>query len=385
MANELYLAGAGAGKTQKIISESIEHIKNGRKVLAITYTTNNQAELRARFYECNGGHSEKFTVKGWYTFLLEDMIRPYQKILFDRRIEAFNFNESDPHKKGNFTIPGRAEFLSEDCYNPMYFLTSCQRKAHTGLLAKLAVRIGEKSGNAAAQRLIDIYDQIYFDEVQDLVGWDFDVVKSISDMGKKSICCVGDFRQTIYDTSFGSKQPQTPTQKIDFFCRKMKFSKQVLNTNHRCIQVICDLADSVHDGLYEKTTSLVRSIPVKHEHLIGVHFIKESDVSDYIELYEPKVLRHSIGSGKKILKNEIEAINFGASKGLGFDRVLMIPTAKQLEFLTGKLNAFASDKTDEARNKLYVAITRARYSLGIVVSDKLVLSPNHVFWSKSGR
>lgn len=89
MPNELCLAGAGSGKTHKVITESIAEISRGGKVLVVTYTTNNQIELRLRFVKEYGKASERFVVKGLYSFYLEDMIRPYQRVVFPDRIESF--------------------------------------------------------------------------------------------------------------------------------------------------------------------------------------------------------------------------------------------------------------------------------------------------------
>ena len=54
-------------------------------------------------------------------------------------------------------------------------------------------------------------------------------------------------------------------------------------------------------------------------------------------------------------------MNYGESKGLGFDRVLIYPTQKILDFI---LKNKSLDGTSRA--KFYVAITRARHSVGIV-------------------
>lgn len=83
----------------------------------------------------------------------------------------------------------------------MNYLTPCGTKAYSGLLAKLATRIAKMSKGAPAARLRQIYNKVYFDEVQDLVGWDYDVIKSLSKTLKEGMCCVGDFRQTIYSTT----------------------------------------------------------------------------------------------------------------------------------------------------------------------------------------
>ena len=74
--------------------------------------------------------------------------------------------------------------------------------------------------------------------------------------------------------------------------------------------------------------------------------------------------------GKGYLPPSITCHTFGSCKGLGFDRVLIISPEKHLKYLGGDLGVFDKDKTEESRNKLYVAITRARYSLAFVVEEE---------------
>ncbi len=48
---------------------------------------------------------------------------------------------------------------------------------------------------------------------------------------------------------------------------------------------------------------------------------------------------------------------------MGFERILILPPERHAKFLAGDLTAFDGSETDDSRNKLYVAITRARYSV----------------------
>lgn len=382
MPNELWIAGAGSGKTHKIITEAIEVIEAGGRVLVVTYTTNNQAELRARFVELYGASSERFVVKGLFSFYLEDMVRPYQSEVFPDRIATISFTENNPHLIAGTTyyIDGRAEKLEDGTINPLHYLTSCKTQAYSGLLAKLATLIAKLSKDASAKRLNEIYQRVFFDEVQDLVGWDYDVIKSLNKVMVDSICCVGDFRQTIYTTTFGHKAPQTPQQKIDYFVGKMGFEKHSMPKNRRCIQEICDLSDTIHPGLYDKTISGVEHVPDEISHHHGIFIVKQSQVSDYLSAFRPQVLRWSSTTGTGYLPGNLSCYTFGSCKGLGFDRVLMILPDKHLKFVGGNVNVFDKDKTDESRNKLYVAITRARYSLAILVEDKKVKGLPYPIW-----
>ncbi|WP_462402794.1 UvrD-helicase domain-containing protein [Pseudomonas sp. Marseille-QA0332] len=380
MANEFWIAGAGSGKTHKIIKDAIEVIEAGGRVLVVTYTTSNQAELRSRFVEVYGSSSEDFVVKGLFTFYLEDLVRPYQNVVFSERITAVAFTEHNPHLRPGTTkwLPNRGEKIGNDL-NPLHFLTACKTKAYTGLLAKLATRVATKTKNAPAKRLKDIYQRVFFDEVQDLVGWDYDVIKSLSKVMPDSICCVGDFRQTIYTTTFGHKAPEAPLEKIEYF-QSLKFEHRSLPKNRRCIQEICDLSDTIHPGFYEKTKSEVERVPDEVSHHYGVFVIKPSQVSDYLATFKPQVLRWSSSMGKGYLPPGLSCHTFGSSKGLGFDRVLIVSPEKHLKYLAGDHRVFDKDKTEESRNKLYVAITRARYSLAFVVDDEHLANIQLPIW-----
>lgn len=381
MPNILCIAGAGSGKTHKIVTESIAEIAQGGKVLVVTYTTSNQNELRNRFQEVYGKFSSRFVVKGLFSFYLEDLVRPYQRAIFARRINEIFFNDRNPHipPKSKYPLPGCQEQLEDKSYNPRHYLTACETKAHTGFLAKLAARIAKSTKNAAAIRLGEIYSQVYFDEVQDLVGWDYDVLKILSKSMNSPISCVGDFRQTVYETSFGHKHPQTAQEKIKAF-EDMGFDLQSLPLNRRCIQAICTVADTVHNGAYAQTTSGVTVIPTEFAHHVGAFIVKHSDVADYIAAYDPIVLRWQINSGKKILPEGSRCYTFGSSKGLGFDRVMILPVESQEDFILKKVHVF---ETEAAQNKMYVAITRARYSVGFIVKDELAEGLRFPVWTKA--
>lgn len=383
MPNELWIAGAGSGKTNKIITDAIDVIKGGGRVLVVTYTINNQAELRARFVKEFGSTSEYFVVKGLFSFYLDDMVRPYQNKIFPDRITTIFFTESNPHLRlgSNYSIPGRGEELENKAINPLHYLTPCKTMVYSGLLAKLATRISKKTKNAPANRLKEIYQKVFFDEVQDLIGWDYEVISYLNKVMTNSICCVGDFRQTIYSTTFGHKKPDIPQDKINYFVNKLKFVKHTMPTNRRCIQEICDLSDTTHLGMYEKTVSEVTDIPREFAHHYGIFIVRRSQLSDYLAAFRPQVLRWSSNTGSKYIPANLSCYTFGSSKGLGFDRVLIILSDKHLKFISGDTTVFNQDKTDTSRNKLYVAITRARYSLAFLVEDGLVKELPYPMWN----
>ena len=363
MTKKLFIACAGAGKTTRIVKESIELTDEGKKVLVITYTRSNQNELYKKFDELGGQRRDLFIVKGWYSFILEDVVRPYQRCIFTTRIDGINLNSSNPHKRGRMNIPGRKEKLKAK-YNEKHFLTS-QNRAHTEFLSKLGCRIVKEDNIAISERISSIYSRVYLDETQDFAGWDFDLIKLIAKSKELEIHAVGDFRQTIYHTSSKPKAPSDSQQKLEAYGR-MGFISSALNECWRSIQPICEFADTVHKGEgYSKTVSKVEDPDIGIH--TGIHFVSKKDVSKYVKQHTPLILRHSANSGKELDIYE-NLMTFGDSKGQTVDHVLIHPTDRFIKFLKGQDDAFADKQTSQ--NKLYVAITRARYSVAFIVNDK---------------
>ncbi len=365
MAHKLILASAGAGKSERIAKDALGRAAAGEKVLVLTYTINNQAELVKHICRLNKWQPRNIVVKGWFTFLLEDMVRPYQRCVLAERVSRICFNSSNPHLRSGRYIRGRSE-KKYGAYNPSYFVTKKDAAAHTTFLSKLSARIHEESSGRSAQRLADIYKAIYIDEVQDLVGWDFEIVRAIVETRIPSFDCVGDFRQTVYQTSIARKQPEKVDEKLAAF-EKMGFVRETSAISWRCTQSICDLAHLIHegDGHYERTISKINSVPSAFAEHQGVFAVPTSLVADYVTRYKPVILRWNKASETDLCDANV-AYNFGEAKGIGFDRVLIIPTDKHARFLCGDRTAFARDVSDEARNKLYVGITRARYSVAFL-------------------
>jgi DNA helicase II / ATP-dependent DNA helicase PcrA len=77
-----------------------------------------------------------------------------------------------------------------------------------------------------------------------------------------------------------------------------------------------------------------------------------------MEKFNPTVLRWNRAANTLGLL----AMNIGVSKGSTFDRVLIFPTKPMLTYIkSGDPTILAS------RERLYVAVTRARYSVAFVV------------------
>ena len=122
--------------------------------------------------------------------------------------------------------------------------------------------------------------------------------------------------------------------------------------SYRCIQPICDLADFIFPDL-PKATSLNKSMS-DHQ---GVLIVRSQDLAAYVQRYSPQVLRLN-----RKFKCDYDAMNFGVSKGLAFNRVLIMPYGGITKWLMSGDSSHVRGSADE----VYVAITRARQSVAFL-------------------
>jgi DNA helicase-2/ATP-dependent DNA helicase PcrA len=279
----------------------------------------------------------------WFTFLLHDVVRPYQNYLYDRRIESIM------PINGKSTIKISAEDVGR------YYFTD-GNLIYPDKTALFGLRCNDASGGKVINRIEALYDHIYIDEVQDLAGYDLEIVETLL-RSKTIITAVGDQRQATLRTNNSSKNKK--------FIRHMIIDKfrewekkdlcrmgEMLGS-HRCQQAICEVADSLFPT-FPKTKSLNKETP---DHC-GVFVVNSKDVIAYAKRFRPQALRHSINTDCQGL----DAYNFGVAKGQTFERVMIFPTGPIRKYLqTGD-----AEHVKKSLEKLYVGITRARSSVAFV-------------------
>ncbi len=123
-----------------------------------------------------------------------------------------------------------------------------------------------------------------------------------------------------------------------------------------------------HQG-YDATTSNVTDISDEFEDHVGIFTVSSGAVETYLQRYNPVILRQNRSTRGDICEG-FNAQNFGEAKGLGFDRVLILPTENYSRFLQGDPRPLRTARTEQALNKLYVAITRARYSVAFLFDEE---------------
>lgn len=355
--NKLIIAAAGSGKTTFLVEEALKQ-KEG-KVLITTYTQANEAEIRKKIIEKNKCIPENVTVQTWFSFLLQHGVRPFQGVLFEKKIKGLILVNSQSGLKGYTKTKQPIYFGEEKEFEKHYFSNAL--KIYSDKLSKFVFRCNEKSNGNVIDRISRIYSHIFIDEVQDLAGYDLELLKLFFSCGSTTQL-VGDPRQGTYSTNSAPKNKQFKKANIvNFFTDQIEnLTKDdtSLMTNYRCNKPICDLSNKLFPN-FQATTS---GNNVTKEHS-GVFFIKEQDIENYLQKLEPIQLRND--SREKRIKENYRVMNFGEAKGLSFDRVLIYPTKPFLDWLKDN-NA---ELAETSRSKLYVALTRARYSVAII-NDK---------------
>lgn len=365
--NLLLIAAAGAGKTTYIVREAL---KFEEKVLITTFTTENEAEIKKKIIKEKGFIPENIIVQTWFSFLLEHGVRPYQGCvddrMFDYEVKGLLLVTS---KSGVYNYHGRMiPYGEEKEFFRHYF--SKEQKIFSDKIAKFVLRACKKSNGAVIQRLEKIYSTIYIDEVQDLAGYDLDLVKILM-ASSSNIVLVGDPRQVTYYTHWETKNSSFRNGKIELFLNqcpkelKIEIDKEILNKSHRNNKAICDFSSLLYQGEFPKTEpcSCSECHPVDIEHQ-GIFLVKEDDIRAYLEKYDAIQLIWN-RKNKMFLKDK-SFYNMGISKGKSFDRVLIYPTKDMITWLANT----STRLKDETRAKLYVAITRARYSVAFVVNQE---------------
>ncbi|KJR10092.1 hypothetical protein UG54_02185 [Gordonia sihwensis] len=344
--SRLTLAVAGSRKTQGIV-DACAAAPVSERILVLTYTTANQLELRSRLAAFAGDHPY-IEVNGWFSFVISGFVRPFLPYVFEgQRIHGFDFN-SPPQQYSK--ADALARYLNS---------SSEARKVH---LPQLAVRVEDASKGAAIRRLERMYDRIYIDEVQDLCGYDLEILKLLM-ASSIPVEMVGDVRQAILATNERErKNKQFMYMGIWRWFQVEEAAKRLTITQRsdtwRCRPEIATLADSLFGAEWGfNTTQSKNARTTGHD---GLFLVRPTDVDAYVREFSPLPLRTSAASAKKF--SYLPMMNFGEAKGIGRERVLIFPTGAIKKFLTTGVGL-----DDKQAARFYVAITRAEQSVAFVV------------------
>ncbi|NGO62479.1 UvrD-helicase domain-containing protein [Rhizobium daejeonense] len=339
--NRIVIAAAGGGKTTRIVDEVLALPE--KRAAIITYTRNNVHEIQSKFHQRARIIPENVEILSWYTFLLREMARPYQDTKIDRRIDGIRWVETTLDRFARKDDPDR------------YYLGGTS-SIYSNKLAEFVEACNSASSGAVIRRLEQRFERVYIDEIQDVAGYDIDIIEAML-RSKLEVVLVGDPRQSTYSTNNSSRHkkfrgPDIVHKFKDWEKKRLAVLEHHVDT-HRCNQKIADLADSFYP-LHERTKSRNEK-STGHD---GIFFVKASSVSAYVEAFQPQVLRLKVTTDCLGLP----ALNFGESKGMTFDRVLIFPHKKGTNWLRTGNYEYVSGVLAE----LYVGVSRARYSVSFV-------------------
>lgn len=370
MNNRLIISAAGSGKSTFIVNESLRN--RNERILITTYTEANEEELKVKFIKRNNCIPSNVIIQTWFSFLIQHGVKPYQgtfnSMLYNKEIKGLLLNN------GEFGFKYCTEYNGKKirvCYNENtefdrhYFTTT--GKILSDRLSKFVVKANASTGGEVVKRISRIFKFIYVDEVQDLAGYDLEILKLLFQTDSR-IILVGDPRQVTYLTHHEQKYKKYANGKIKDFiineCTRRihcEIDEKLLNVSHRNNRAICEFSSFIYEeDQYEKVEPCscveCRSYSVDSE---GVFLVKESDLGDYLRIYNPVQLRWS--SSIKV-SSEYPTYNFGESKGKTFERIVIYPTQEMEKWIYNRRNKLKP----ATKAKFYVAITRARYSVAIV-------------------
>ncbi|WEV47439.1 UvrD-helicase domain-containing protein [Bifidobacterium sp. ESL0690] len=344
--NVVRISVAGSGKTQWVIDQLCRPEIASGKTVAISFTRHAQHELSERLIqERTKGAIPR--VIGWYKFLLDEIVRPYFPLLYaNRRVNNLHYVRGVRNLQWKTGINRYIDSNND---------------AYSDTLSLLANRLLQKSGGKAIKRLEQIYDHIYIDEFQDMRGNDLDIFEALF-KSTIAISLVGDPRQSVISTSHSDtkKKKYHGSQIVNWLEEEKDNGLCTLDYDsktYRYCQQIADFADLIFPaGAFEASISQT-DYP---ESDMGIFFIDDEEKTQYCDQHgNVTFLRYD---KKTDPIDHVETLNFGESKGITRDRILIQTTGPIRNLLLKE-----KELPETSACGFYVAVTRARYSVALVV------------------
>lgn len=332
MDKRVIFAVAGSGKTTYIVNS----LTADKRSLIVTYTNSNYDNLTQKIAKkFNGAWPKNVTLMTFFQFLYRFCYKPFLADLYPAKSIVF---ETNPNK----TLTQR---------QLLYY----QTKSGYFYSNRLSLFL-DKAGviSDIRNRIETYFDEFVIDEVQDIAGRDFSFLEQLMDTNVK-LLFVGDFFQHTYNTSLDGN---TNKNLFDNQAKYMKrFSDKgvipdtlTLVNSWRCSKSVCEYV----------TTNLGITINSNRPDDTTIQFV--SDSSEIAQLLADSSIAklHYQNSVKYGFGHK----NWGDTKGEDCysDVCVMLNKGTMQKYKAGKLSELAPS----TRNKLYVAITRARGNVYLI-------------------
>ncbi|HIT95922.1 MAG TPA: AAA family ATPase [Candidatus Aphodousia faecavium] len=338
MDKRVIFAVAGAGKTTYIVNS----LSKDKRSLILTYTGANLDNLRNKILQRFGGHwPSGITLMSYYHFLYRFCYKPFLADKIKARGIYFNKCQNRTLKQTQLSY-----YLTKDrCFYSNRFGFFLQNY----LLDDIKNRI-EK-----------YFDEFIIDEIQDVAGRDFNFIVSLFPT-KVNMLFVGDFYQHTYDTSRDGNTNKSlfDNQKkyVHLFVKNgITSDTKTLQKSWRCPEPICqfvreNLGIEIYSNCEESTDASINFL------------IREQEVMQVLE--NPQIVKLHFNKAAIFGDNHK---NWGDTKGEDkYTNVCILLNPPTFKYLTGEQKS--TDLKPQTKNRLYVAITRARRNV-YFVEEKL--------------
>lgn len=367
MSGKLLIAAAGSGKTTFLVQEALK-ITDG-KVLITTFTESNEREIKSKFIELAGYIPSNITIMTWFSFLIQQGVKPYQSYLYLDKVTGLLLVNQ---KSGLLRFYKGIPIYAKETDIAKHYFTKDGR-IYSDKLSKFVCKLNNANHGLTIDRISRIYKYIFIDEIQDLAGYDLEIIQLFS-QNNIYLLMVGDPRQVTYHTHEEAKNKKYCEGQIEQFIRERNIEicidKATLNVTHRNEQHICEYANSMYPEFMP--CSAYKKDSTGHD---GVFLVHAADVDAYLETYRPVQLRDSKRTN---VNGNYAVFNFGDSKGLTFDRTLIYPTAPMEKWVFDH----NTELQPKSRARFYVAVTRARHSVAIIVKNAEAEIPGVSVWKR---
>lgn len=347
--NTFIFASAGSGKTTTLVKKALE--EKNKNILITTFTLENINNIKNIFIHLNGVVPNNITIQSWFSFLLSDMVRPFQNYIYSE----------DKIMEMHYVHGISALYTREKDSN--HYLNLDKKAIYSDKIAKFSYVANKRGNNCYIKRLEKCFSKIFIDEAQDLAGYDFELIELML-QSRIEITLVGDGRQSTYKTHHSPKH-KAKTSLYQWFkeWENNGWGKLVEQREcYRCTETICKFADS----LYPNLPSTISKNQESNKHL-GLFYIKPNLLQAYYNKYKPQILIYDKRSKPKAMG--LPTMNFGAVKGITRDRVVIIPNT----LINNYLSSNNKQKITKSLAKFYVAITRAKYSVTFVTDVNVTI------------
>lgn len=360
--NTVMIAAAGSGKTTHLVREALK-VKDDN-VLITTYTESNEVEIKQRIFEITKGQvPPNIVVMTWFAFLISHGVKPFQGGLFDFPVKGMLLTSNRSGLRA-YSRQGHPIYWGEDDLKKYYFDSG--HRIYSDKLAKLVIRCNEKSNGNVIERISRVFRHIFVDEVQDLAGYDLDILEAFFRSSAR-VLLVGDPRQVTYLTHHEARHGKYANGGLVQFLKeklpkKIPFDidEETLKSSHRNSAVICGLSSKLYPDLKPSMACTCEECRSKEFDGAGIFIVRPEDYARYIETYRPVQLRAKVTAAG--IDERFPVMNFGESKGCGFDSVIILPTQDMLKWVRN----VDHELKFRTRAQFYVALTRARFSVALV-------------------